>query len=51
MLCYDLEVNELALLEKCGIDGEKVTAAYRQAIYQKLIELMKQGFVSERKAV
>ena len=49
MLCQDVEVN--GILENNGLDGEKVTAAYRKAIAEALVKLMARGFVAERKAI
>lgn len=48
MLCQELVVN--GILENNGLDGEKVTAAYRKAIAEELRKLMAGKFVSERKA-
>lgn len=47
MLCEDLEVNDI--IEKSGLDGEKVTIAYREAIAEALRKLMVQGYLAERK--
>lgn len=48
MLCHDFEVNGSVLKEN-GLDGEKVTAAYRKAVAEGLRNLMVRGFVAERK--
>jgi len=48
MLCHDFEVNSLVIKEN-GLDGEKVTAAYRKAISEGLRNLMARGFVAEQK--
>jgi ATP-dependent DNA ligase len=48
MLCHDFEVNGSVLKEN-GLDGDKVTAAYRKAVATKLPELKIRGFVGERK--
>ena len=47
MLAYEVEVNNF--LSKNGLDGEKVTAAYREAIMNRLVTLMAQGFRAEVK--
>jgi ATP-dependent DNA ligase len=48
MLCHDFEVNGSVLKEN-GLDGDKVTAAYRKAVTEGLRNLMVRGFVAERK--
>jgi len=49
MLCQDLAVNGTFISEN-GLDGDKVTRAYRKAVAEVLMELMMRGFVAERKA-
>jgi len=46
MLCQELKVN--GILEN-GLDAEKVTKAYRNAIARELVEVTARGFVAERK--
>lgn len=48
MLCHDFEVDGSVLKEN-GLDGDKVTAAYRKAVAEGLRNLMVRGFVAERK--
>lgn len=48
MLCHDFEVDGSVLKEN-GLDGEKVTVAYRKAVAEGLRNLMVRGFVAERK--
>jgi len=48
MLCHDLEVNG-SVLKGNGLDGERVTAAYRKAVSEGLSNLMVRGFVAEWK--
>jgi DNA ligase-1 len=47
MLCYDFEVSDF--LSKNGLDGQKVTRAYREAIAKGLVTLMTQGYGAETK--
>jgi len=48
MLCHDFEVNG-SFLKENGLDGDKVTAAYRKAVAEGLRNLMVRGFLAERK--
>jgi len=48
MLCHDFEVNG-SVLKGNGLDGDKVTVAYRKAVAEGLPNLMVRGFVAERK--
>jgi len=47
MLCHDFEIN--GFLKDNGLDGDKVTAAYRKAVAEGLKGLMSRGYVAERK--
>jgi len=48
MLCHDFEVDGSVLKEN-GLDGERVTAAYRKAVVEGLRDMMVRGFVAEQK--
>jgi hypothetical protein len=48
MLCHDFEVNG-SILSENGLNGEKVTAAYRKAVAEGLLNMMARGYVAERK--
>jgi len=48
MLCHDFEVNG-SILKENGLDGEKVTAAYRKGVADGLRNLTVRGYVAERK--
>jgi len=48
MLCRDFEISGTILKEN-GLDGVKVTAAYRKAVAEGLRNLMARGYVAERK--
>jgi len=48
MLCHDFEVDG-SILKENGLDGDKVTAAYRKAVAEGLRNLVVRGFVAERK--
>jgi hypothetical protein len=48
MLCHDFEVNG-SILRENGLNGEKVTAAYRKGVAKGLRNLIVRGYAAERK--